>query len=260
MLQAASVSPPIPEIQLPVRSDDYLRSFLRAMAANLSRAKRPSVLVVPDKDRHELRHSMEFIAGVMNHCDQPRFVTNDRDFEDYCLQESHHTRPVVHLKGESISLDLQEEILYRWDPMPITPPFTLFVLACDPGELYQKGLWNRNFREFVHMPTFRWPETTRRYKTPSLRMRFFTKVFEDIASKHLPERESAEPIIEPGARDLLLSAFFTEFKPAYVGNYVKLAVDLIAMMKKFGEARLTAKVVLTITAAEGHDFSLVPSQ
>ncbi len=54
-------------------------------------------------------------------------------------------------------------------------------------------------------------------------------------------------MIEPGAREFLLKTLFTNFTPHYVGNYVKLAVDLISTMKQFGESKLTAKMVITLT-------------
>ena len=254
MLQTASSSTPFPEIQLPVRSE-LLRNILRAMAVNLSRASRPAVLVVPQNDRHELRSSVQFIAQAMDLDIEPRFALNDREFAEYVFGETHLTRPVVHLNGDHISPKLQQQILRFWNKSKTLPPLTIIVVSRDPGELYEEKQWLPSFRGSLHMPTFRWPEAATRLKTSDRRVTFFTKVFEEIAQKQLPESAGEGGLIEPGARDYLHLTFFTEHKPKYVGNYVKLAVDLIATMKKFNEPRLTTKVVRALTAP-GQEFSL----
>jgi hypothetical protein len=208
------------------------------------------VLVVPDKDRHELRSAMKLLAHFAAENTEPVFVRNESDFIDYVFEESHH-RPVVHLNAEDITLEMQQRAVDYWThASPIRPPITVFVVKEDPGDLLQKGIWLKSFREMMHMPTFRWPESPSMLKSPKHRLGFFLEVFPHVAGKLAGGAE-----IEPGARDFLLQQFFEKYKPRYTGNYVKLAADLIATMRKFGESKVTTKVILALTDP-GHELAL----
>jgi hypothetical protein len=132
----------------------------------------------------------------------------------------------------------------------IRPPVTIFVVQRDPGDILNEGIWLKPFREMMHMPTFRWPESPTVLKSPKHRLGFFLDVFQHVAGKIAVGTE-----LDAGARDFLLEQFFSRFKPRYTGNYVKLAADLITEMRKVGESKITTKVVLTLTDP-GHEFAL----
>lgn len=252
MQQQLQTSPAgIPEIQLPVQNK-LIRNYLYAMAAALStRGHAPGVLVVPEKDRHELRSAMKLLAHFVDENTEPVFIRNEQDLVDYVFEETHH-RPVVYLDAENIPREMQQRAVDYWTQASlIRPPVTVFVIDRDPGDIMNEGIWLKSFREMMHMPTFRWPESQARLKSPKHRLSFFLEVFSLVGRKQF----GVEPPIEPGARDFLLSEFFAKFAPKYTGNYVKLAADLIATMRTFGEERLTTKIVISLTAP-GHDFAL----
>lgn len=240
----------IPEIQLPVLNK-FTRNFLNAMAASLTgRGHAPGVLVVPEKDRHELYSAMKLLAHFVAEDVDPVFIRSDDDFSEYVFEESHH-RPVVHLNAENITLETQQHAVDYWtQASPIRPPITVFVVSRDPGDIYSEGIWLKSFREMMHMPTFRWPESPTILKSPKHRLGFFLEVFRHVATKLAAGAE-----LDPGARDFLLQQFFEKYKPRYTGNYVKLAADLISTMRKFGEDKVTTKVVLSLTDPE-HEFAL----
>ena len=240
----------IPEIQLPVLNR-FTRNFLNAMAVSLtSRGHAPGVLVVPEKDRHELHSAMKLLAHIVAEDTEPVFMRSDADFVEYVFDESHH-RPVMHLNAENISLEMQQRAVDYWSHASmIRPPVTIFVVQRDPGDILNEGIWLKPFREMMHMPTFRWPESPTVLKSPKHRLGFFLDVFQHVAGKIAVGTE-----LDAGARDFLLEQFFSRFKPRYTGNYVKLAADLITEMRKVGESKITTKVVLTLTDP-GHEFAL----
>lgn len=250
MQQVESASTPIPEIQIPVQNR-FIKNFLKAMAGNLARDSAPGVIIVPKKDRCELRSAMALLTKFIDEDAEPVFIHNDPDLIEYVFDESHH-RPVVHLNAENISFDIQEEATQFWSQASVLrPSLMIFVVSRDPGEIQQEGVWLMPFRRMMHMPTFRWPASESRLKTPQHRLGFFLEVFQQVASKQL----SGETQVDPGAKDFLLETLFTQHAPRYTGNYVKLAADAIATMRKFGEEKLTTKVVVT-TFSPDSQFAL----
>lgn len=228
-----------------------MRNFLNAMALSLVRSRSPGVIIVPDKDRHELRSAMRLLTQHVDVNAEPAFIRTDRDLEEYVFEESHH-RPIVHLNAENISHETQLEAVQYWSqPSHLRPAITVFVVSRDPGEIYQDKIWIQSFREMVHMPTFRWPASQTRLKTPKHRLGFFLEVLQEVGSKQKPSGVK----IDPGAQAFLLEQFFSRYAPRYTGNYVKLAMDLITTMVTAGENAITTKVVLSLTDPS-HEWAL----
>lgn len=249
--QMESTEAGIPNIQLPATHSKPIRSLMCGIAHALTRANQPGVIIVPEKDRFELVSAMNMLAAFVDEDAEPRLLTSDEDLVERVFDETHH-QPTIYLEADSMSIETQKEAVDYWTRSSVLrPPLMLFVVRKDPGELMQDGKWIKSFRELLHMPTFRWPDSPSRLKSPKHRLNYFLEVFGEVARTHY----RVEPQVDPGARDFLLETFFTQHNPLYIGNYVKLAADLIATMRKFGEEKLTTKVVLSLTDP-GHEFAL----
>lgn len=248
--QAETSNMGIENIQLSTANSKPIRSLMCGIAHALNRVNQPGVIIVPDKDRHELKSGMNLLARFIDEDTDPMILASDEDMVERVFEETHH-RPTIHIDADSISIETQKLAVDYWTQASIIrPPLMLFVVRKDPGELMQDGAWIKSFRELMHMPTFRWPDCPTRLKSPKHRVGYFLEVYSEVCRKF-----GQEPKVDPGARDFLLQTFFTQHNPLYIGNYVKLAADLIGVMRKFGEERLTTKVVLTVTSP-GHEFAL----